>query len=100
MDINPLIVDLKKYNDELEDSIMIAMGFKELELSDRYIANMIAEIKGEDHSETPFQQVAELYNLPFDEVVKNIRDFINKAYKQELMFGDPVYIKDFKFRPF
>ncbi len=99
MDINPLIIDLKKYADELEDTIMIAMGFKELELSDRYIANMIAEIKGEDHSETPFQQVAELYSLPFDEVVKNIRDFINKAYKEELMFGDPVYIKDVKFRP-
>ena len=41
MDINPLIADLKKYEDELEDSISIAIGFNELELADRYVANDI-----------------------------------------------------------
>lgn len=83
----------------LADTIMIAMGFKELELADRYVANAIAEIKVEDQSETPFEQVAELYHLPVSEVVQNVRDFINKAYKEELMFGDPSNIKDVEFSP-
>ncbi len=99
MDINPLIVDLKEYGDELEDSIMIAIGLKELELADRHIANAIAEIKGENYSETPFHQVSELYNLPVDEVVKNIRDFVNKRYKNELIFGTSASIRDIEFQP-
>ncbi|RUM39164.1 MAG: hypothetical protein DSY70_06365 [Desulfobulbus sp.] len=95
----PLIVDLKEYEDELEDSIMIAMGLGEQEKADRYFAKNIAEIKGEPYSETPFRQVAELYNLPVKEVIKNIRDFTNKSYKENLMFGDPSWIKDIKFEP-
>ncbi len=54
MYINPFIVDLIKYEKELEDSISIATGFNELELADRYVANGIAEIKGEPHPDTPF----------------------------------------------
>ena len=97
MDINPLIADLKKYEEELEDSIFIAIGFNELELADRYIANGIAEIKGEKHSDTPFHQVAELYSLPVDEVIQNIRDFINNGFKKMLL-GDPPSIKDIQFK--
>ena len=98
MDINPLIVDLKKYEDELIDNIQIASGFGELDLADRYVANGIAEIKGEKHSNTSFHQVAELYNLPLDEVIQNIRDFTNKGYKS-VQYGDPSYFKDIKFQP-
>ena len=98
MDINPLIADLKKYEEELEGSIFIAIGFNELELADRYIANGIAEIKGEKHSDTPFHQVAELYSLPVDEVIQNIRDFTNKRYKS-MQYGDPAYFKDIQFQP-
>ncbi len=98
MDINALIVDLKKYEDELIDSIHIASGFGELELADRYIANGIAEIKGEKHSDTPFHQVAELYNLSLNEVIQNIRDFTNKGYKS-VQYGDPAYFKDIEFQP-
>jgi hypothetical protein len=97
MDINPLIVDLKKYEDELLDSIHIASGFGELDLADRYVAHDIAEIKGEKHSDTPFHQVAELYNLPVDEVIQNIRDFINNGFKKMLL-GDPPSIKDIQFK--
>jgi len=99
MDINPLIVDLKEYGEELEDSIVIAIGFDELELADRHIAHAIAEIKGKKYSESPFRQVAELYNLPEEEVVKKIRDFINKRYKEELFYGDPATFNDIEFRP-
>ena len=97
MDINPLIADLKKYEDELEDSISIAIGFNELELADRYVANDIAEIKGELHSDKPFQQVANLYKLPLEEVIQNIRDFTNKGFKKTLL-GDPSSIKDIEFK--
>ena len=98
MDINALIVDLKKYEDELIDYIQIASGFGELELADRYIANGIAEIQGEKHSDTPFHQVAELYTLPLNEVIQNIRDFTNKGYKS-VQYGDPAYFKDIEFQP-
>lgn len=97
MDINPLISDLNKYKDELFDCIEIAIGFNELTRADQYIARGIAEIKGESHSETPFQQVAKLYKLPLVEVVCNIRDFANKAYKSEFMsFLDNVKDIDFE----
>jgi len=72
MDINPLIVDLNKFKEELIGSIQIAIGLKELHNADRFVAHDIAEIKGESHSSDPFQQVAILYNLPRDEVVENI----------------------------
>jgi hypothetical protein len=85
MDINPLISDLNKYKDELFDCIEIAIGFKELTRADEYIAHGISEIKGESHSDRPFHQVAQLYNLPLVEVVRNIRDFTNKAYKAEFI---------------
>ncbi|MCI5165300.1 MAG: hypothetical protein D3903_04235 [Candidatus Electrothrix sp. GM3_4] len=68
MDINPLIADLNKYRDELALSISIAFDLHELEKSDVYIANDIAEIKGESVSSDPFQQVGDLYNLPRKEV--------------------------------
>lgn len=97
MDINPLIADLRKYEEELEDSIFIAIGFNELELADRYVANGIAEIKGEQHSDTPFKQVAKLYKLPLEEVIQNIRDFTNKGFKKT-MLGDPSSIKDIEFK--
>ncbi len=68
----------------------------ELTRADEYIARGIAEIKGESHSEMPFHQVAKLYKLPLVEVVCNIRDFANKAYKSEFMsFLDNV--KDINF---
>ncbi len=59
--------------EELIASIQIAIGFNELHKADRYVAHDMAEIKGEQHSSDPFQQVANLYNLPREEVVKNIR---------------------------
>ena len=96
MDINPLIADLKKYKEELNDSIQIALGFNELHKADRYVAHDIAEIKGEQHSDDPFQQVANLYNLPIEEVVKNIRTFTNDEFK--IFFpGDPRLIKNIEF---
>jgi len=98
MDINPLIVDLLKYEDELIDSIQVASGLGKLDLAVRFVANGIAEIKGENHSDTPFHQVAELYSLPVDEVIQNIRDFTNKGYKS-VQYGDPAYFKDIKFQP-
>ena len=85
MDINPLIIDLKKYEDQLIDSIQIASGFGELKLADR-------------HSSTPFHQVAELYNLPLDEVIRNIRNFTNKGYKS-VQYGDPAYFRGIEFQP-
>lgn len=97
MDINPLIADLKEYEEELEDSISIAIGFNELELADRYVAHDIAEIKGELHSNTPFHQVAELYRLPVDEVIQNIRDFTSKGFKK-MLIGDQSSIKDIDFK--
>ena len=98
MDINPLIADLNKYKDELIDSIKIAIGFNELQNADRYVAHDMAEIKGQLHSSDPFQQVANLYNLPREEVLENIRTFTNKEVKT-LMPGDPKLIKDIKFKP-
>ena len=96
MDINPLITDLNKYKEELIDSIHIAIGFNELHKADRYVAHDIADIKGEQHSNDPFQQVANLYNLPREEVVKNIRAFTNKEFKT-ILSGDPKLIKDIEF---
>jgi hypothetical protein len=48
-------------------------------------------------SSDPFQQVANLYNLPREEVLENIRTFTNKEVKT-LMPGDPKLIKDIKFK--
>ena len=98
MDINPLIADLNKYKDELIDSIKIAIEFNELQNADRYVAHDMAEIKGQLHSSDPFQQVANLYNLPREEVLENIRTFTNKEVKT-MMPGDPKLIKDIKFKP-
>ena len=96
MDINPLISDLKKYKEELLDTIEIAMGINELNKADVHIAHAIAEIKGELDSTHPFHQVANIYNLPLLEVVKNIRDFTNKGYKSFLIF-DPQDVPDIDF---
>jgi hypothetical protein len=96
MDINPLIPDLNKYKEELIDSIQIAIGFNELHKADRYVAHDIIGIKGEQYSSDPFQQVANFYNLPREEVVKNIRTFTNKGFKTFLP-GDPKLIKDIEF---
>jgi len=96
MDINPLITDLNKYKKELIDSIKIALGFKDLRKADRYVAHDIAEIKGETHSSDPFQQVANLYGLPREEVAENIKQFTNKGFKT-LLPGDPKHIKDIEF---
>ena len=98
MDINPLIADLNKYKDELIDSIEIAIEFNELQNADRYVAHDMAEIKGELHLNDPFQQVANLYNLPREEVLENIRTFTNKEFKTR-MPGDPKLIKDIEFKP-
>jgi hypothetical protein len=96
MDINPLIADLNKYKEELIASIQIAIGFNESHKADRYVAHDMAEIKGEQLSNDPFQQVANVYNLPREEVVKNIRTFTNKEFKR-LLPGDPKLIKDIEF---
>ena|SRR6266567_4971862 len=96
MNINPLISDLKKYKEELLDTIEIAIGFNELTKADIHVANAVAEIKGESHSAHPFHQVAGLYDLPLDEVVRNIRDFTNKGYKSFSIF-DPQDIPDIDF---
>ena len=96
MDINPLITDLNKYKEELIDSILIAIGLNEFHRADRYVAHDMADIKGEKYSDDPFQQVANLYNLPREEVVKNIRTFTNKEYKT-LWPGDLKLIKDIEF---
>jgi hypothetical protein len=96
MDINPLISDLKKYKEELLDTIEIAMGFDELNKADVHIAHAIAEINGEVDSSRPFHQVADIYNLPLQEVVSNIRDFTNKGYKSFLIF-DPQDVPDIDF---
>jgi hypothetical protein len=60
------------------------------------VAHDMAEIKGEQHSNDPFQQVANLYNLPREEVLKNIRTFTNKEFKT-LLPGDPKLVKDIEF---
>ena len=96
MDINPLIADMNKYKEELIASIQIAIGFNELHKADRYVAHDMAEIKGEQHSNDPFQQVANLYNLPREEVLTNIRTFTNREFKT-LLAGDPKLIKDIEF---
>ena len=96
MDINPLIADLNKYKEELIDSIQIALGLNELPYADRFVAHNIAEIKGELHSNDPFRQVASLYNLPRKEVVENIRQFTNKAYKSNFS-GNHLQLKDIEF---
>lgn len=85
MDINPLIVDLIKYEEELLDQIENAMHYNELRTSDEYVACGIAEIKTGKVSDNPFQQLASLYSLPLEEVVNNIRTFTNKGYKTEIM---------------
>ena len=85
MDINPLNVDLIKYKEELLDQIENAMHYNELKIADEYIARGIAEIKTGKVSDNPFQQVANLYALPLEEVVSNIRDFTNKAYKTDIL---------------
>lgn len=87
MDINPLIADLNKFKEELNDSILIAIGLSELHSADRFVAHGIAEIKGELYSKDPFQQVAILYNLSREEVIENIREFTNKEYKANF-FGN------------
>lgn len=99
MDINPLIADLNKYEDELIDAIMIATGFNELNLADRHVAHTMAEIKGKPYEDNPFTQLAELYNLPIDEVVINIRKFTNKGYKTNFLPGNPKIYDDIKFVP-
>src|ERR1035438_7564781 len=91
MDINPLIADLIKYKEELLDTIENALWFKELNKADVYVANSIAEIKGEKQSDEPFQQVAMLYSLPLEEVVCNIRSFTNKGYRTDIM-NDFVHV--------
>ena len=96
MDINPLIADLNKYRDELALSISIAFDLHELNKADVYMANDIAEIKGESVSSDPFQQVGDLYNLPRKEVVQNIRKFTNKCYKDEFRIGS-LEPKDIEF---
>ena len=96
MDINPLISDLKKHKEELLDTIEIAMGFNELNKADVHIAHAIAEIHGELQSSHPFHQVADIYHLPLEEVVINIRDFTNKGYKSFLIF-DPMDVPDIVF---
>jgi hypothetical protein len=99
MDINPLIADLNKYEDELSDSIMIAIGFNELYLADRYVAHAMAEIRGKKHEDDSFKQLAEIYNLPIEEVVKNIRKFTNRRYKTDFLPGNPKLYGDIKFDP-
>ena len=96
MDINPLIADLNKYKEELIDSIHIAIGLNELRKADRYVAHDIAEIKGEKHKSDPFQQVANIYNLPREEVIENIRQFTNKEYKTNFL-GNLAQYKDIEF---
>lgn len=96
MDINPLISDLKKYKEELLDTIEIAMGFGELNKADVHIAQAIVDIHGEPDSTRPFHRVADIYNLPLQEVVTNIRDFTNKGYKSFLIF-DPQDVPDIDF---
>lgn len=96
MDINPLIADLNKFKEELIDSIQIAIGLNELHNADRFVAHDIAEIKGELYSSDPFQQVANLYNLPREEVVENIRQFTNKEYKINFL-GNLAQYKDIEF---
>jgi|WetSurSiteA1Bulk_404760.scaffolds.fasta_scaffold717680_1 hypothetical protein len=39
MDINPIIAVMKKYKEELIDSIQIVVGFNELHKADRYVAH-------------------------------------------------------------
>ena len=96
MDINPLIADLKKYKEELLDTIEIAMGFNELNQADIYIAKCIIEIHGELDYTHPFSRVANIYNIPINEVIKNIRYFTNKGYKSFLIF-EPHDIPDIEF---
>lgn len=96
MDINFLIADLNKYRDELIDTISIAMGFQELNKADVYIANAIAEINGDGVARDPFTQVANIYSLPRQEVVQNIRNFAKKCFKTFLL-GDPQSIKNIEF---
>jgi len=63
MDIYPLIINLNIFKSELSDSILIAIGLRELNKADLYVAHHIAESKRELHSIYPFQQVANLYKI-------------------------------------
>lgn len=47
MDINPPTIGLNKFINGLSDSILIAIGLKELNKADLLVAHCIAEIKGE-----------------------------------------------------
>jgi GTPase involved in cell partitioning and DNA repair len=98
MDINPLIVDMKKYKEELIDSISIAVGFNELDIADEYVAHDIAEIKGLLHSNQPFQQISDLYGLPIEEVIENIQSFTNKEYKNNFHVVESKHVKDISFK--
>ena len=98
MDINPLIVELNKYEEELEDSIDIALGLGELTESDIHVAHDLLEIKGKAMAENPFQEIAVLYDIPIDEVIRNIRHFINKIIQSR--FEGIMVIDDIKFKGF
>ncbi len=89
MNTNPLRADIYKYREELALSVSIAVEAHELEKSDIYLANKIAEIKGDETTATdPFQQLADLYNLPREEIVQDIRKYANACYKNKFRTGN------------
>lgn len=96
MDMNPLSADLVKHKGDLLDHIENAMHRDELKISDVYVARGIADIKVGKCSHKPFQQVANLYSLPLEEVVRTIRSFTNNAYKSDIMEENSVPDIDFE----
>ena len=44
-DINPLIIDLNKFKDELSDLILIAIGLRELNKADLFLPMILQKLK-------------------------------------------------------
>ncbi len=93
MDINQLMLDLIKFKEDLSDSMLIAIGLNELNKTDLHVAHDIVDINGESYSNDPFQQIANLYKMPRNEVIEIIRDFTNEEYNISFLGNKAQYFK-------
>lgn len=77
---------------------VLPLGSMSLILQMNMLRDDIAEIKGLLHSNKPFQHVSDLYGLPVEKVIKNIRSFTNKEYKNNFHVVESKYVKDISFK--